>query len=373
MPSDITFTGERFVPGCAGEIAYEHWHRYAFARQFAAGKRVLDAACGEGYGSALLGTVATSVVGVDIDPSATAHAGERYGDGDRIRFLTGSCSDLPLADASVDAVISFETIEHLNAADQPKMLAEFARVLTPEGLLVISSPNKELYSDARSYVNEFHLHELYRDGLAALLAASFPAQSWYHQRVNPWSSIWPERPVDGADAWLGDASGVVAYKPAQGMYFIVVAGRRAQAIIPTVRASLLTDAADTELKRNEANAREVLRLDGLLRERNAALDWQTIHIQHLERLIAERDRVIGERDRLLNNLDTAREERERQLAERDETVAALESRVAALEGEQDRLESALRASELTVTYRQSARWWVKLPWIRVKHWLARTR
>ncbi len=205
MPSDITFTGERFVPGCAGEIAYEHWHRYAFARQFAAGKRVLDAACGEGYGSALLGTVAVTVVGVDIDPSATAHAGEQYGDGDRIRFLTGSCTELPLADGSVDAVISFETIEHLNALDQPKMLAEFARVLTPEGLLVISSPNKELYSDARSYVNEFHLHELYRDGLASLLATSFPAQSWYHQRVNPWSSIWPEHPIDGADAWLGDA------------------------------------------------------------------------------------------------------------------------------------------------------------------------
>ena len=48
MASDLTFTGERFLPACAGEIAYEHWHRYAFARQYAEGKRVLDAACGEG-------------------------------------------------------------------------------------------------------------------------------------------------------------------------------------------------------------------------------------------------------------------------------------------------------------------------------------
>ena len=54
------FTGERFMPGCSGEIAYEHWHRYAFARRFVGGKRVLDAACGEGYGSALLSTVASS-------------------------------------------------------------------------------------------------------------------------------------------------------------------------------------------------------------------------------------------------------------------------------------------------------------------------
>ena len=87
--ADITFTGERFVPGCAGEIAYEHWHRYAFARQFVAGKRVLDAACGEGYGSALLASVAASVVGVDIDAPAVAHAAERYGDGEAFQRVFG--------------------------------------------------------------------------------------------------------------------------------------------------------------------------------------------------------------------------------------------------------------------------------------------
>src|SRR6202158_4675765 len=111
MASDITFTGERFVPGCAGEIAYEHWHRYAFARRFAAGKRVLDAACGEGYGSALLGAVAESVVGVDIDASAIAHAGERYGEGDRVRFIAGSCAAPPLACTSAAARRSFGTLK----------------------------------------------------------------------------------------------------------------------------------------------------------------------------------------------------------------------------------------------------------------------
>src|SRR6266403_4168752 len=73
-PMEIPFTGERFLPGCAGEIAYEHWHRYAFARRFATGKRVLDAACGEGYGTALLSKVASAVVGVDIDAATVAHA-----------------------------------------------------------------------------------------------------------------------------------------------------------------------------------------------------------------------------------------------------------------------------------------------------------
>ena len=83
--ADLTFTGERFLPACTGEIAYEHWHRYAFARRFVAGKRVLDAACGEGYGSALLGEAAASVVGIDIDGPTIAHALTRYGNRGRVR------------------------------------------------------------------------------------------------------------------------------------------------------------------------------------------------------------------------------------------------------------------------------------------------
>src|SRR5437762_9292288 len=110
---EIPFTGERFLPGCTGEIAYEHWHRYAFARRFVTGKRVLDAACGEGYGTALLSTVASAIVGVDIDAETVAHASACYGGGARVRFVEGSCTDLPLSDASIDVVVSFETVEHL--------------------------------------------------------------------------------------------------------------------------------------------------------------------------------------------------------------------------------------------------------------------
>ncbi len=72
-------------------------------------------------------------------------------------------------------------------------------------------------------------------------------------------------------------------------------------------------------------------------------------------------------------LNAAREERDRQIAELAQTHAGLESRIAALDAEQNRLHAALRTAEVTVTYRQSARWWVKLPWFRVKLWLARTR
>ncbi|HET9189593.1 MAG TPA: SAM-dependent methyltransferase, partial [Rudaea sp.] len=70
----LEFTGERFTPECVREIRYEHWARYAFALELARGKRVLDAACGEGYGSAMLAGAAASVLGVDIAADAIAHA-----------------------------------------------------------------------------------------------------------------------------------------------------------------------------------------------------------------------------------------------------------------------------------------------------------
>ena len=77
MSLPLQFTGERFLPGTGGEIAEEHWHRYLFARRFAKDRRVVDAACGEGYGSALLSEVAGDVVGIDIDAKTIAHAGVR--------------------------------------------------------------------------------------------------------------------------------------------------------------------------------------------------------------------------------------------------------------------------------------------------------
>jgi 2-polyprenyl-3-methyl-5-hydroxy-6-metoxy-1,4-benzoquinol methylase len=74
MGEELEFTGERFIPGTAGEIWHEHWHRYHFAAPLVSGLDVLDVACGEGYGSALLASRATKVIGADIAPAAVGHA-----------------------------------------------------------------------------------------------------------------------------------------------------------------------------------------------------------------------------------------------------------------------------------------------------------
>jgi len=408
-PAAPAFTGERFVPSCSGEIAYEHWHRYAFARRFAAGKRVLDAACGEGYGTALLGAVAASAIGVDIDVATIDNARGTYGEGDRLRFVAAPCSDLPLPSASVDVVVSFETIEHLDAAEQPDMLSEFSRVLAPDGILVISSPNKSLYSDARDYVNPFHLQELYRDDLARLLCARFPAQHWYHQRLAFWSGIWAEqgalrRAEHGADpdtegpseaalaeTWVGDAEHITPYSAPEGLYFIVVAARNAAAL-PAAGAgiSLFTDADDSELKRAEANAREALRLDHLLKENAAALARQAGHVKHLEALVLERERLVVERDAAvtrhaahIQHLEGLVVERDRQLAEAnaarkdrdalEKQLISLESGRARLESERTRLEAALAAQEHVIAFLQSFRGWIGWPWRRLRHRLHRAR
>lgn len=405
VPAAPQFTGERFLPGVNGEIAYEHWHRYAFARRFVEGKRVLDAACGEGYGSALMGTAAASVIGVDIDMASIDRAVASYGDGKRVRFVASSCAGLRLPSASIDVVVSFETIEHLEAADQLAMLIEFARVLTPEGLLIMSSPNKRLYSDERQYVNKFHLQELYRDELARLLSRRFPAQRWHHQRLGYWSGIWAEREsaaaLSSAEAWVGDGQNVTPYPTPEGMYFIVLAARNAQALpANATTVSLFTDANDSEIKRADANAREVIRLDALLGENDAAFTRHGEHIRHLEALVVERERLLGERDaavqrlsaqvthleKLIAERDSAIAERDRSLAEalnaRDaehSKVAEIEKQMISLEVGRTRLESertevqaALAAQERAIAYLDSFRGWLGWPWRRLRLWRGRS-
>jgi ubiquinone/menaquinone biosynthesis C-methylase UbiE len=350
--ADLTFTGERFLPACSGEIAYEHWHRYAFALRYIAGKRVLDAACGEGYGTALLGRSAADAVGVDIDAATVANATARYGGGARVRFVEGSCTALPLADASIDVIVSFETIEHLREADQSRMLAEFARVLAPDGIVIISSPNKRLYSDDRNYVNEFHLHELYRDDFARLLDSVFAAQRWYHQRIATWSGIWPEDAPVEAEAWVGDADGMAPYASGDGMYFVVVAARAPGALPPAApRVSLFSDAEDSEGRRALANAAEVLRLDALLKASNATIDRQVAQVAQLAAGIAERDR----------KLDLATRSLADEVAERERINTVLQGEIA-------RLHTIVGANERMISDRQSFRWWLALPWFRFRLW-----
>lgn len=219
----LPFTGERFTPECVREIWYEHWHRYAFARRFAVGRRVLDAACGEGYGSALLAGVAREVVGVDVDAASIEHASARYAVQTNLEFRRADATRLPFADASFDLVVSFETLEHL--AEQERLLGEFSRVLAPGGVLVLSSPDKRTYSDLSGFRNEFHVRELYRDELLALLEPHFTTLRLFGQKLVFESAIWsldaatPTCEAFTADGDSGALQTGLAHDP---LYFIAV-------------------------------------------------------------------------------------------------------------------------------------------------------
>src|SRR5688500_5107250 len=185
----MKFTGERYIPTEGGEIRQEHLHRYAWCLPMVAGKDVLDIASGEGYGSAMLAEHAATVVGVDISANAVAHAASTYGAVSNLRFVEGGAAEIPLPAASVDVVVSFETIEHHDQHEQ--MLGEIRRVLRPGGCLVISSPNKEVYSDLSGHHNEFHVKELYFKEFDALLHRYFPAVEYFGHRMATGSAIFP--------------------------------------------------------------------------------------------------------------------------------------------------------------------------------------
>ncbi len=188
--NSLAFTGERFTPECQREIWYEHWHRYAFALNFVKGKRVLDAACGEGYGSNLLAGAASSVYGVDISRQAVEHARARYGSTANVEFRVGDAAALDFPDKHFDVVVSFETLEHLAA--QEALVAGFARVLSDQGILLISSPDKQTYSDLAGFRNEFHVRELYREELLDLLRPHFRYMQLFRQKLLFQSVLWAE-------------------------------------------------------------------------------------------------------------------------------------------------------------------------------------
>jgi ubiquinone/menaquinone biosynthesis C-methylase UbiE len=220
----LPFTGERYVPSIRGQIAYEHLHRYAIATRFARDKRVLDIASGEGYGAALLARGARSVLGVDADPAAVEH-GRRAYYASNLRFVQGSCGDVPAADGSFDVAVSFETIEHV--AEHDRMLDEMRRVLVPGGVLILSSPNKLVYSDAAGYANPYHVKELYFADLRDLLVRRFKHVRLFGQRIAALSLVHPlAGDTSAGPAWYsGSAERVEPGLPAVAAphYFIAVA------------------------------------------------------------------------------------------------------------------------------------------------------
>ena len=168
----MEFTGERAIPGQTDpDLMNEHWARYAFAEALVGSKRVLDAGCGVGYGAARLAEVAAGVVALDQARDPLAVGGRQYSH-PRLRFVQGDCTRFPFADSSLDAVVAFEVIEHLD--EWKALIEESRRVLAPAGQFIVSTPNRLYYGEAREDPNPFHVHEFTHDEFREELGRCFP-------------------------------------------------------------------------------------------------------------------------------------------------------------------------------------------------------
>jgi len=311
----MEFTGERYVPDLDEPgISFEHWHRYLWSVPLCAGKRVLDVACGEGYGTSLLAETAIQVTGVDSDAATIAHARATYAH-DNLDFLCGSAQDLPLPDADVfDVVVSFETIEHLAADDQRRFLVEVQRVLTPDGVAVFSTPNRTVYTDRPHYHNPFHLNEFYPREFRSVLGQTFAHVRLLGQRMYGASYLWP---LDGDAETLREYqldydSG--KFTPTsedhkEAVYIIAVCANHA---IEDSECSILLDAADRMMSERRTSASR-------LREQEQTIKEQEQTIEEL--------RTIEESTRILESQVASQEAHIAMLSERTGFLAGREAEV----------------------------------------------
>jgi GT2 family glycosyltransferase/SAM-dependent methyltransferase/glycosyltransferase involved in cell wall biosynthesis len=319
-PRLIEWTGERCVPWAPDvQVVYEHMHRYLWAAQLVAGKRVLDLGSGEGFGAAILSEAASEIVGVDLDERTVEHATLNWSS-ESISFLQGSALDLSaFEDGSFDAVVAFEIVEHVD--DQGRMLAEIDRVLSDDGILIISTPDRRLYSEASGQKNPFHERELTHEEFSSLLESAFAKTAIWGQRTITGSHLGAidlasdEVPVARSDFFIereGEEWRIAG--PPAGLYLVALASN---AELPAAPASSTLGDCGLELLR--ARERDTNRAadelaKGLVVERDEAEQRASGAHVELERREADFAERETERDAQLVQRDT-------RLAERDELIA----------------------------------------------------
>lgn len=197
--------GERQAAATLGNIRADHRARYEFAATYVQPKsRILDMACGVGYGSYILAsqTDCESILSIDISADAIDYA-TRHWSHPKITYLCDDCLVTPLEHESFDFAITFETIEHIQ--EYPGLLDRFYQVLIPGGRLILSTPN-QLYMPFSQERFPFHIRHFTPDELQSLIAdAGFKFIGVFSQPNRRRKLI-----VDG---WKGVFNILIAEKP----------------------------------------------------------------------------------------------------------------------------------------------------------------
>ncbi len=322
------FMQERYVPGTWSKVAeYEHVPRYALASTFVEKKRVLDFGCGTGYGAAMLAHTATSVCGLDIDTDAIAWAQSQHREA-RINFHQSSTFGDNLPSSSFDVATCFEMIEHVDHASQIRTISSIARLLTRDGILIISTPNPEvtqLYG-----VNPYHLREMSREEFSALLAPHFKFVQILDQYAHPgvFFSAEDDRFASSA-APMDRAADPTRLSP---LAFVAICGKSAGSktlgrFFYDGRSDFVGDFIEQQslvnrLKYNnyaanelinDLKSRALLNADGVvvIPELRSAIAAQSSEINRLNSVVIQKDEAVTEQTTEIRRL-------EKVLVERDE-------------------------------------------------------
>ncbi len=309
------FTGERYIPGKGGvQMAYEHLHRYLFAMRWARGKRVLDVGTGAGYGAALLARCAQWVCAMDLDESTLQHARGAWSHG-RLRYFCGDASRMPLHSGSLGLVVALEVLEHL--ADQEGLVREIARVCSPEGVALISTPNKALYSDSREYNNPFHVREFYREEFVSLLARHFRTVQLLSQQVRTGSLISGDMTEADSYEIITDPAPSGCGAPVEPMYLLALCGHR-KLDRPAPLSSAYLDLTDSLLLEWEQklydSIQEIERMNDEIRKLGR---WG----RELEETVEQRDRTLRT---LLDEIGALQRQMADEIARRDDHIRQLQ-------------------------------------------------
>lgn len=335
---------ERFVPAeMRGQLVEaEHMARYWWASAVCRDRRVLDVGCGVGYGAALLKQAgAAEVVAVDVAEAVIEVARQEVPEG--VLCEVADARSLPYGDGSFDLVVCLETIEHVE--DPDRVLDELARVVRRDGLLLISSPNRNRYVPG----NPHHRHEYTPPELRAALERRFPAVRLIPQHAMLASVIGSDLDAEVLVRPLVDPSSE------DEIYTLAIAGGELPPMSPAVVA--LTQFLEIRhwLERYEGQQR--------------VLDEQEVALREMDELRRERQQaleLLAEREEALSELPLLRD---RQAAARGSLVA-LEEQLAQARAAHEEVASAARIAD---DMRASVSWRITAPLRRIKALAGRLR
>jgi glycosyltransferase involved in cell wall biosynthesis/ubiquinone/menaquinone biosynthesis C-methylase UbiE/septal ring factor EnvC (AmiA/AmiB activator) len=333
--SELKFTGERYVSDLnSAQISYEHWHRYLYATQFVKGRNVLDIASGEGYGSNLLAQTAKSVIGIDVSDEAVVFASEHYRR-DNLKFIRGSVENIPISGAKkIDVVISFETLEHVSADAQNSFLKEIKRLLRDDGIFLVSSPNKLLYSDIPKYQNEFHMKEFYEREFFEFLHQYFRHIILFGQKISTGSNMWciDKGNPDGifTQYYLNNdgTKFVISDDKVEPIYFIAVCSD--SKIKPVAHSFLVDNSLGIISERNA----QISSLHQTLSDRDnqiaayrQSLSERDVQAANLTKQVSEAHSTVTTRDAEISRISSVLSDHENRFRELNQTIGDRDNRI----------------------------------------------